>query len=217
MRVANTFTVLANGSNAVVSADMVRRTIECRLDANMESPETRVFRGDPLAKIRRNRGAYVAAVLTIARAYICAGRPGQLPPLASYEAWSDLVRSPLVWLDCADPVESMSSLRSFDPMRQTRTKVFTAWAEELGLGRAHLTADLIYLANNQKELGAYSRPRLREAFLEIARERAGGIECEATGPMAQQDREQCRGRPQTDQRPGRCRSPQMGAGQGLKV
>ncbi len=48
-RAANTFTVLANGNNAVVATDMVRRTIECRLDANMESPETRVFRDDPLA------------------------------------------------------------------------------------------------------------------------------------------------------------------------
>ena len=126
IRVTNTFSVLANGNNAVVAADMVRRTIECRLDANMESPETRVFRDDPLAKIKQNRGAYVAAVLTIARAYICAGRPGRLPPLASYEAWSDLVRSPLVWLGRGDPVASMSSLRSLDPARQSRAAVFTA-------------------------------------------------------------------------------------------
>jgi putative DNA primase/helicase len=32
-RAANTFTVLGNGNNAVVAADMVRRTLECRLDA----------------------------------------------------------------------------------------------------------------------------------------------------------------------------------------
>ena len=48
IRVTNTFTVLANGNNAVIAADMVRRTIEYRLDADMESPETRVFRDNPL-------------------------------------------------------------------------------------------------------------------------------------------------------------------------
>jgi hypothetical protein len=63
---------------------MVRRTIRCRLDANMEDPERRTFRGNPLAAIQRNRGAYVAAGLIIARAYICAGKPERLKPLASY-------------------------------------------------------------------------------------------------------------------------------------
>ena len=57
VRVANTFVVLANGNNAEVAADMVRRTIECRLDANMESPEAREFKTNPLATITRNRGA----------------------------------------------------------------------------------------------------------------------------------------------------------------
>jgi putative DNA primase/helicase len=176
IRVANTFTVLANGNNAVVAADMVRRTIECRLDANMESPETRVFHDNPLARIMRNRGAYVAACLTVARAYICAGRPGRLPPLASYEAWSDLVRSPLVWLGCADPVASMSSLRSLDPANQTRTAVFKAWAQELGTGGAYLTADLVSRANDQGPASVFLRPGLRAALIEIARERAGGID-----------------------------------------
>jgi putative DNA primase/helicase len=181
IRVANTFTVLANGNNAVVAADMVRRTIECRLDANMESPETRVFHDNPLAKIKQNRGAYVAACLTIARAYICAGKPGRLAPLASYEAWSDLVRSPLVWLGCADPVTSMSSLRSLDPAHQARTLVFRAWADALGIGGAYLTADLIERANDRGQYGVLSRPRLRDALLDIARERAGGIDARRLG------------------------------------
>ncbi len=180
-RAANAFTVLANGNNTVVAADMVRRTVECRLDANMESPETRVFSGDPLAKIRDNRGAYVAAVLTIARAYICAGKPGRLAPLASYEAWSDFVRSPLVWLGRADPVASMASLRSLDPTRQARTAVFTAWADELGVGRACLTPDLIERANDQGPSGDYLRPRLRDALLEIARSRVGTIDAKRLG------------------------------------
>ena len=180
IRVANTFTVLSNGNNAVVAADMVRRTIECNLDASMESPETRVFRDNPLIKIGQDRGGYVAACLTIARAYLCAGKPGCLPPLASYNAWSDLVRSPLVWLGRADPVASTSLLRSRDPVRQVRAAVFKAWAEELGTGKPYLTADLITRANNQRG-GEYLRPGLRTAMIEIARDHAGGIDAKRLG------------------------------------
>jgi putative DNA primase/helicase len=172
IRAANTFTVLANGNNAVVADDMVRRTIECRLDANMESPETRSFKSNPLARIRQSRGAYIAACLIIARAYICAGMPGRLPLLASYEAWSDLARSPLVWLGRADPVASMASLRSLDPARQARAAVFKAWAEELGTGGSYLTADLIARATDQS-LGIPMRPNLGAALMEVARDRRG--------------------------------------------
>jgi putative DNA primase/helicase len=176
VRAANTFTVLANGNNAEVAADMVRRTIECRLDANMEAPEARSFRGNPLATITRSRGIYIAAALTIARAYLCAGKPGRLPPLASYEAWSDLVRSPLVWLRRADPVASMASLRSVDPVRLVRAAVFRAWADELGTDGAYQTADIINRANDQNTYGTYLRPALRAALLDIGRDRAGNIE-----------------------------------------
>jgi hypothetical protein len=83
VRVTNTFTIFANGNNIAVAADMVRRTISCTLDANVENPECRTFLGDPLAAVRRNRGAYIAACLTVARAYIAAGKPHRLPALAS--------------------------------------------------------------------------------------------------------------------------------------
>ena len=180
-RCANTFTVLANGNNAEVAADMVRRTIECRLDANMEAPEARTFRRNPLATITRNRGVYIAAALTVARAYLRAGKPGRLPPLASYEAWSDLVRSPLVWLDRADPVASMASLRSVDPVRLARAALFHAWADELGTGGAYQTADVINRANDQSTYGAHLRPALRAALLDIGRDRIGNIEARQVG------------------------------------
>src|SRR5262249_1444380 len=54
VRVANTSVVLANGNNAEVADDMVRRTIACHLDANVEAPELRVFRDNPLVRVRRN-------------------------------------------------------------------------------------------------------------------------------------------------------------------
>jgi putative DNA primase/helicase len=180
VRAANTFTVLANGNNAEVAADMVRRTVECRLDANMETPETRTFRDNPLARVASQRGTYIAAVLTVARAYFCAGKPERLPALPSYENWSDIVRSPLVWLGCADPVASMSSLRAVDPKRVERAALFQAWADELGVG-AFQTADLINRANDQGAFGAFTRPKLRDALLEIGRDRHGGMDPKRIG------------------------------------
>ena len=142
IRVPNTFAVFANGNNAAVVDDLVRRTLCCRLDANCENPELRTFRGDPLAAVRRGRGSYMAACLTIARAYIVGGRPGRLPPLASYEAWSDLVRSALVWLGFADPVATIAAARAADPVRHDPARIFAAWRDDLGIDRDLTAAEI---------------------------------------------------------------------------
>ncbi len=51
------------------------------------------------------------------RAYFAAGRPNGAPRLASFEGWSDTVRSALIWLGKADPVASMELARAEDPER----------------------------------------------------------------------------------------------------
>jgi putative DNA primase/helicase len=172
VRVPNSFTTFANGNNAVVADDVVRRTISCALDANMENPETRIFSADPLAMARADRGRYVAACLTIARAYFAAGQPERLARLPSYARWSDLVRSALVWLGRADPVSTMAAERSRDPVRQTRADVFEAWARDLGAGR-YLTSELIQKAEEwNTDTGAHERPALRAALLAVAANRS---------------------------------------------
>jgi putative DNA primase/helicase len=169
VRITNTFTTFANGNNVAVAADMVRRTLTCGIDTNTETPECRTFLGDPIAAVRRNRGAYIAACLTIARAYIAAGKPDRLPPLNSFEGWSDTVRSPLVWLGCADPVESIATARRADPVRQERGHVFEAWRDELGTGIAWTVPEIIEKASARSELdGAYVRPSLAAQMSAIA-------------------------------------------------
>jgi putative DNA primase/helicase len=58
----------------------------------MEQPETRKFKGDPMKAVLADRGRFVAAILTVARAYIVAGKPGRLSPFASFDRWSELIR-----------------------------------------------------------------------------------------------------------------------------
>ena len=77
-------TYFANGNNIVIVGDLCRRVVRCRLDPRLERPELREFKGDPRLIILTNRGTYIAAALTICRAYIAAGRPNRLPQLALY-------------------------------------------------------------------------------------------------------------------------------------
>jgi putative DNA primase/helicase len=74
-------TIFANGINIVIAGDITRRVIKCRIDPNMERPELREYKNDPIATVLKDRGAYIAAALTIARAYIVAG--GRINSLAS--------------------------------------------------------------------------------------------------------------------------------------
>ena len=150
----------------------VRRTISCTLDADMENPEKRTFTANPLATVLHNRGAYIAACLTIARAYIAAGSPGRLTPLPSYEGWSNLIRSPLVWLGCADPVTTIEAARSTDPVRENRSAVFKSWRDELGIDQQFLAVELVELAERRYDYDqSLVRPALRAALLNVAAQR----------------------------------------------
>ena len=53
----------------------MRRTVLITLDANVENPAERTFTQNPVALVLADRGEFVAAVLTIARAYHWVGRP----------------------------------------------------------------------------------------------------------------------------------------------
>jgi putative DNA primase/helicase len=122
----------ATGNNFVVLGDLTRRVITVNLDPQMERPELRQFDFDPIERVLADRGKYIAAALTIARAYVVAGRPGRLPKLGSFEGWSDLVRSSLVWLGKADVVASMESARAEDPERGELSDLLEAWATVMG-------------------------------------------------------------------------------------
>jgi putative DNA primase/helicase len=163
--IANSFCIFANGNNITVADDMVRRTIRCAMDANRENPELRSFKSSPLAMISANRGNFVAACLTIARAYVAAGRPNQSPPLASFEQWSAIVRDPLVWLGCRDPVATMDALRKEDPAGVERHRVFEAWKLRIGVDRPATTSEIIEIANSDTPL--------RDALRAVASRRLG--------------------------------------------
>lgn len=126
-------TIFANGNNIRLAGDLARRSLLCRLDAKEERPETRLFKRQPFDMVLANRAAYVAALLTVARAWQLARDRGEdvaCPPLAGFGQWSDRVRKPLIWLGRADPVKSQEVIRAFDPERNQLRDLFANWPHD---------------------------------------------------------------------------------------
>ncbi|WLB64669.1 PriCT-2 domain-containing protein [Bradyrhizobium japonicum] len=163
---ARSTSYFADGNNIVIVGDMYRRTIHSRLDAQVERPELRTFKSNPRTKILADRGAYIAACLTISRAYIVAGRPDKCPQLGSFGDWSDTVRSALVWCGEADPVASMDASKAEDPETTALLNVLTEWSAVFGVGptKGQTLRDVVEFCERP---GDFLNQAMREAVLAI--------------------------------------------------
>ena len=165
--------VAGTGQNFTAIGDMERRTIVSKIDPKMETPETRVFAFEPVALAKERRPQLVAAVLTILRAYHVAGRPGKRAPLGSFEDWSDIVRGALLWLDCADPVDTMEEVRASDPTTSQLRQVMAAWREAFH-SEGFTVAQIVKKAMEQCRAATFegnlefANEDLREALLTVA-------------------------------------------------
>ncbi|MCB8878439.1 hypothetical protein [Acidisoma silvae] len=162
--------MIANGNNITIAGDLVRRALLTVLDPKVERPELRDFKQEPLDMIRADRSVYVEACLIIVRAYILAGRPGCIrPKLASFDAWSDNIRSALVWLGCEDPVATMEQVRAADPVLGALRSFMGSWPASLTNPKGQTVAELVEAANAphpKAEIGSfrYLNPDWREAL-----------------------------------------------------
>jgi hypothetical protein len=133
----------ATGNNVVVATDTARRVGLIRLESPEERPELRGDFRHPnlLAWVGENRSRLLAAALTILRAYCAAGRPDMgLRPWGSFEGWSALVRSAVVWCDLPDPGETRLCLQNHaDPTAEFMGTIL-ACLEQMDPQRQGLTA-----------------------------------------------------------------------------
>jgi putative DNA primase/helicase len=165
--------VFATGNNLKFEGDMTRRAIRATLDAGVERPELRAFKRKPLDMVKEARGDYVAAGLTVLRAFFVAGRPQQRTPLGSFEDWSSWVRDALIWLGEADPCQTMEDMRGADPKLEALTTVLEQW--HAGIGESPISVrELIDRATEQRPQlygrAEFIHPELREALLVVAGE-----------------------------------------------
>jgi hypothetical protein len=179
--------ITATGNNLTLRGDIVRRMLVCRLDAQCERPEEREIPQDLLAEVTEQRGELVCCAQTVMAAYACAGRPSPgLTPIGSFEAWSRLVRAPLVWAGAADPVTTISRARNDDPSVQARVAVLTACHDACGAS-PFTVASLISLAEARAENAA---AELKEALSLIAL-RGGKLDGNRLGNWLRRNRD-CR-------------------------
>jgi len=126
--------LIATGNNIQVSGDLSRRVVPIMIDPVCERPDARDGFAIPdlLEHVRRTRAQLVSAGLTVLRAYYAAGRPHVVSRLGSFEEWSDLVRSALIWLGEPDPMLGRESVEQADPRREVLGAVLEAWFAAFG-------------------------------------------------------------------------------------
>ncbi|MFH0933842.1 MAG: hypothetical protein V1879_01410, partial [Pseudomonadota bacterium] len=158
---------LSSGNNVGPVQDMTRRCISIHLDPGCEVPAARSFTRPELVRdVLLERGRYVAAALTIVRAWIVAGRPkDDCKSMAGYGDWSDLCRQPLLWLGLADATESVFEAMAEDPDRETLDRLLTGWQSAFGR-----TAAMVRDAIRASAFGD-EHAELREVLHDIADER----------------------------------------------
>ena len=159
----------ATGNNLQLVGDMARRALLASLDPLDERPELLEFSTDPIAMVRKHRGIYVSAVLTILRAHFLAGLPTPAKPLGSYEIWSDRVRSPLLWLGEPDPCDTMEKARDSDRKLAALRTILNQWEAVLGEDRflARQAADKAS-EREDSDNQSFRYPDFREALMAVA-------------------------------------------------
>lgn len=136
----------ATGNNVLIGADTSRRVCHIRLESPEEHPEERADFQRPhlLPWIGENRLHLLTAALTILRGYIVAGRPDmKLTAWGSYEGWSALVRSAVVWVGMPDPGQTRVVLQeTADTPAQHMAVLLDCW-ERMDSQRQGLTASQV--------------------------------------------------------------------------
>lgn len=134
IEVPTNVTWLATANNAVLAGDVRTRALLCRIDPDCEHPSSRRFEVDLRDWIPQHRAELVAAALTIMRAFVVSGERVEefCTPWDRFKRWSNMVRTPLIWLGMADPCDSLRLLEKEDPKRATLLRLLNHWHSRYG-------------------------------------------------------------------------------------
>jgi len=125
---------LSSGNNVGPARDLLRRVITIKLDPRCATPATIAYQGNPVEQVRKNRGAYVSAALTIIQAWKAAGSPrANVSSIATYGGeWADYCRHPLIWLGLPDPATSLLDQIQADPDGDALGVLLSEWFKAFG-------------------------------------------------------------------------------------
>jgi hypothetical protein len=122
-RIPNMAVWLASGNNTRLSRELIRRTLWCRLDAQLDAPWERTEFRHPnlIAWTKENRGRLIGAVLTLCQAWIVAGRPAGKQTLGMFESWVEVIGGIL------EVAGVPGLLSNADEFRRTRADQASDW------------------------------------------------------------------------------------------
>lgn len=125
---------LGSGNNVGPIRDLLRRVVTIHIDPRCSTPATIAYKSSPVEMVRKNRGLYVAAVLTIILAHREAGSPSaEVENIATYGgAWSDYCRHPLMWLGYPDPATALLNQVKHDPDAESLEALMIEWKKAFG-------------------------------------------------------------------------------------
>ena len=125
---------LGSGNNVGPVRDLLRRVLTIHIDPRCATPATLNYKGAPVEKVRRERGKYVAAAITIILAWRKAGCPRfDVDSIVTFGgAWSDYCRHPLMWLGHPDPATALLQQVRQDPDADTLRRLMNEWHNEFG-------------------------------------------------------------------------------------
>jgi hypothetical protein len=106
----NKAVVSASGNNLTPTADVARRSLVVRLDANSTKLKERRFKISNLRyHVWEQRPALLVDALTIIKAYLASGERVDTVLMQSFENWTKFCCEPLMWLGMPDPRETQKT------------------------------------------------------------------------------------------------------------
>src|SRR3984957_9186753 len=160
---------LGSGNNVGPIRDLLRRVLTIHIDPRCATPATLTYKGSPVEKVRKCRGVYVAAVLTIILAWRKAGssRPAADSIVTFGGAWSDFCRYPLMWLGHPDPATALLEQIRHDPDSDALGGLMAEWRAVFGSAPTTVRKAV--------QRAKYDQPDLLDAMREFPVEERGEI------------------------------------------
>ena len=139
IQLPNRTVCFANGNNARVGGNLVRRIVPVRLDSPAARPwlrDTGEFKHPKLREwLAENRGRIIAAIFTIVRGWVVAGRPkaADTVVLGSFESYAATVGNLLAYMGVKGFLSNLEELYSkIDIDTPVWANFFQVWLKELG-------------------------------------------------------------------------------------
>jgi hypothetical protein len=158
VRLANDGTTyILNGNNVKFGRNLIRRVYCCRLDARHPRPWMRPpnFKHVPLdVWVLENRGRIIAAIITVIRAWVLAGRPsGPNVHMGGFDEWATAIAGILYSCGVQGFLENLSETYSNSDTDATQWSGFLGQLHERYAEAEFTVADLVQLMKDDQADG----------------------------------------------------------------